>query len=97
MPYSKHIEIIVPSNGTWVYTDLFINDATKRRDVTTITKINRTLYSLFKNAIAPSLMAPLRYIIFSFPGLCFLTLKNRNVAKSKATIPPIGAIIDISI
>ena len=71
------------------------NDAANKSPATMTTKMIRTLYSLFKNAIAPSRMALLNSCIFSLPALCFLTVKNRYVAKSKAITPPIGAINDI--
>ena len=39
----------------------------------TITNINSSLYSAFKNARAPFLIAELIETIFSFPGSCFFT------------------------
>ena len=59
-----------------------INEIPKRAREATTTKINNNLYSAFKKASAPFLIAELIDTILSLPGSCFFThlaLKNIKI------------------
>lgn len=78
----KPISILLPS----------INEAINKSIATILTKTVSTLYSLFKNAIAPSLIALVSSRISLFPGSCLLTLKYKKAAKRRAIKPPNGIV-----
>ena len=55
--------------------------------LTTMIKNTKTLYSLFKKAIAPFSIIFDISCINSFPGFSFITLRERNTANIRAIIP----------
>ena len=69
-------EKIAPTIKAGIISQLVVsttNDIPKSAADATMTKKNNNLYSAFKKAKAPFLMAELIDTIFSFPGSCFFT------------------------
>ena len=72
------------------YEDVSLLAVNANNRATTITKMDNTLYSALRNAIAPSAMFVAIRPIFSVPTSCLETQEERMNVNSNATIPKTG-------